>query len=273
MTDVVWSAMPSDTDEDLVSVWNPAGNELFVAGTRTIRHWDGMEWTSFATPAQINEIWGSDRNNVFAVGDAGVALRWTLDGWAPWAPALPQDLTSVWGSDQNDVFVTGRNGFVWHWDGSQFSRVGGAPNRLWRVRGDGAGDVFVAGDGTLLHEIGPLREPMTYPGPPWEPLALPDQIDIWALSVAAGQIYILGRTFEVFRLDRVTVSCTAHENNCKDGWDNDCDGLTDAADREDCKGKVVEQCANLVDDDNDGTIDCLDKDCSWFPSCHPSSSR
>jgi hypothetical protein len=61
---------------------------------------------------------------------------------------------------------------------------------------------------------------------------------------------------------------------CKDGLDNDCDGLADKADQ-DCggggdiggaegKGKT---CADTVDNDDDGLIDCDDPDCAKNKSC------
>jgi hypothetical protein len=77
-------------------------------------------------------------------------------------------------------------------------------------------------------------------------------------------VYVAGS-----RLDLVGVNCQSPETNCNDGWDNDCDGLADAADP-DCAGKVGEQCANLVDDDGDGLVDCADPDCANFSRCrHP----
>ena len=76
------------------------------------------------------------------------------------------------------------------------------------------------------------------------------------MSGVAGEVH----------LDRPSVTCVGPERDCNDGWDNDCDGLPDAA-NPDCAGKVSEQCADLVDDDADGKIDCADPDCVDFPSC------
>jgi len=49
---------------------------------------------------------------------------------------------------------------------------------------------------------------------------------------------------------------------CTDGLDNDCDGLTDAADP-DCQAPPVEQaCFDGLDNDHDGLVDCADPDCA-----------
>jgi hypothetical protein len=55
---------------------------------------------------------------------------------------------------------------------------------------------------------------------------------------------------------------------CTDGLDNDCDGLTDAADP-DCAEPVVEICDNNVDDNGNGLTDCQDPECDQvsFGAC------
>ena len=50
---------------------------------------------------------------------------------------------------------------------------------------------------------------------------------------------------------------------CSDGLDNDCDGLTDAADP-DCEEPLVEICDNGIDDTGNGLVDCADPECDGF---------
>ena len=61
-------------------------------------------------------------------------------------------------------------------------------------------------------------------------------------------------------------SGTTGERDCSDGVDNDEDGAVDCDDR-DCRGecrgsdRAIEDCANGTDDDGDGLADCLDPEC------------
>jgi hypothetical protein len=62
------------------------------------------------------------------------------------------------------------------------------------------------------------------------------------------------------------------ETSCADGLDNDGDGSVDCADP-DCQGSpgclLSEDCTNYVDDDRDGLVDCSDPDCLDSPDCAP----
>jgi len=51
--------------------------------------------------------------------------------------------------------------------------------------------------------------------------------------------------------------------SCSDGQDNDCDGLTDAADP-DCDEELAEICDNGIDDTGNGLADCADPECDGF---------
>lgn len=57
------------------------------------------------------------------------------------------------------------------------------------------------------------------------------------------------------------------ERYCKNGVDDDCDGLTDCADP-DCQGRGPElACTDGRDDDCDGATDCADSDCAGTCPC------
>jgi hypothetical protein len=57
------------------------------------------------------------------------------------------------------------------------------------------------------------------------------------------------------------VELPTSEENCNDGYDNDCDGLVDMDD-DDCAEPVETSCDDNVDNDGDGYIDCQDSDCA-----------
>ena len=64
----------------------------------------------------------------------------------------------------------------------------------------------------------------------------------------------------------------APTENCANGVDDDGDGLIDCEDADcdldpACIAPPVENCTNGTDDDGDGLADCLDSDCANDPSC------
>jgi hypothetical protein len=235
----VWSQTTLvNGEQDFLSVWGSGPADVYAVGPnnigdQTVVHWDGQSW-----------------NSVFSTGFPGTSLY------------------CAWGSGPNDVYAVGAMGTIVHWDGKTWrSMISGTAEDLISVSGSGPGDVFVASQRLLLH----LREGV------WETVALPSDAVVGGnqfagatpkpggLSVSGKRLFVVGGTNET-HLDRDSITCKGPERDCTDGWDNDCDGLVDGSDP-DCKGKVAEQCANLVDDDGDGKVDCADPDCATFPSC------
>jgi hypothetical protein len=84
-------------------VWANAHDDVFVVATDgRILHFDGTAWTGMVSPtsAQLLDVWGASRSEVYAVGDAGI-LRY--DGTA-WAIISRTAATRVWGTAA-DLFV------------------------------------------------------------------------------------------------------------------------------------------------------------------------
>jgi hypothetical protein len=253
-----WSVKLPGIEESLNSVWGSGGDDVFTVGTGgAIAHWDGSDWTSMdaGTGAWLTSVWGSGPEDVFVVGEAGTILHWDGKAWTPMESGTTEWLFCVWGTGRNNAFAVGRSGTILRWDGTGWNRMrSGTTADLGLIRGGGAGDIFAAGGDVLLY----LRAGA------WEPIAHPADNPIQEVSVDGGRVLLFGAGMT--RLDRASVTCLAPEQDCLDGWDNDCDGAADGADR-DCAGKVAEQCANAVDDDGDGKVDCGDPDCANFPSC------
>jgi hypothetical protein len=270
---VDWQAFgPEHYDVNLTHIWGSGPNDAYAVGDIDFYHWDGTTWNG--TGPQITSpcgggtapaydpnralvtkgVWGSGPNDVFIVGTIGSILHWDGTCWGWMDSGTTLDLLDVWGSAANDVYAVGKAGTILHFDGTRWSMLrSGITKDLLGVRGSGPSDVFAAAADTLFH----LRNGA------WEPIALPALIS--AIWVTPTRVFLAGAQ-QILRLERDTVTCTGPEQFCGDGWDNDCDGLIDGDDP-DCKGKVTEQCANLVDDDGDGLVDCADPDCASFPSC------
>jgi hypothetical protein len=277
----------------LSGVWGSSSTNIYVVGSAEQRgatfRWDGTSWTEVenvwvpsstmqppgAPPPPPTDphgpplvgVWGSGPNDLYVASTGGVS-HWDGHAWTISGVAAGIGFTGVWGSGPNDVYTVDLSGQVAHWDGAGWRTMVWNYKPLRAVGGTGPGDVWVAGDDVLYHSSGPAPSvrgmtPIVFN---WEPIALHVSGSIHGLWVTPSRVVMVGTMGEL-HLDRGSVTCVSPEQGCNDGWDNDCDGLTDMADP-DCAGQVSEQCADLVDNDGDGKIDCEDRDCATFPGCN-----
>jgi len=72
------------------------------------RHWDGYSWSQVASPTSgdLNAVWGSSADDVWAVGVD--ILHWRGSSWVK----VPEPngfrlCTDIWGSSGNDVWQVG----------------------------------------------------------------------------------------------------------------------------------------------------------------------
>jgi hypothetical protein len=256
-----WSPMTSDTSFALTAVWGSGPQDVFAIDSRgLVLHSDGGAWTPISQPSllRVESAWGSGPDDIYATDSlAAVSVHhWDGVAWAEAAPG-PGLWKGVWGSSRSDVYVVGVGDAIAHWDGTSWRPMTVGRRDLRVVAGSGAGDVFAAGEGVdaLLH----LRAGT------WEPIALPSGSSAYGLGVTPRQVFT-GTSFGALRLDRRSISCVGPERNCRNGWDDDCDGRGDETDP-DCRGEIAEVCANAADDDGDGQADCADPDCAEFLPC------
>ncbi len=105
----------------------------------------------------------------------------------------------------------------------------------------------------------------------WNPPPQPEQMDWFAF--AGTPYYILIDGWQGAQSSfTLTVTCTPlNEQDCADGLDDDNDGQIDCADI-DCLGSAAcpeTVCTDGVDNDADGFIDCADVDCFGTLTCIP----
>ena len=105
----------------------------------------------------------------------------------------------------------------------------------------------------------------------WNPPPQPESMDWYAFAGTPYYILIDGWQGAVSNFT-MTVTCTSSsESDCADGIDNDLDGDLDCADI-DCLGDSdcpELACGDGIDNDADGFIDCNDVDCFGTPTCLP----
>jgi hypothetical protein len=157
-------------------VWAVGGN----ASTTTARlgrtfHTSGSTdgkspvWTEYDSQSfnELNAVWGSSANDVWAVGNAGVVRRWTGASpkrWQVVAAPTDHDLAGVWGSGPNDIWVVGDHGTILHFDGTTWTEPvaafpAGLSPHLRGVWGSGPNDVWIVGDSMVLHFTGKVGQP------------------------------------------------------------------------------------------------------------------
>lgn len=134
--------------------------EVFAVGAGgMILRWGGASFTSMPCPsrAMLHGIWGASRNDLWAVGSQGTLLHFDGSGWRSIPSGTQQTLLAVWGAAKNDVYAVGTGGLVLHYDGVSWAAVdvGAGPllasTALSGLCSRGAGELFVVGDGLILH--------------------------------------------------------------------------------------------------------------------------
>ena len=80
----------------------------------TILRWNGTAWTSRPVPGSwLTGVWGSDANNVWAVG-RGEILKWNGAVWEAQASGTWNPLNAVWGASASNLWVVGTLGTILH---------------------------------------------------------------------------------------------------------------------------------------------------------------
>jgi hypothetical protein len=171
----------------------------------------------------------------------------------------------VTGLSDTAVYAVGAGGTILRYDGTSWSQVwAGTFENLSTVVNSGKQVFAVGSNGTILVVTGATPAVPVFTVPAGETVRA-----IASIASDATLLYFLFQNAGVYfvRLDRPGSRCAGPEINCRNGWDDDCDGLVDGADP-DCAGDATpEQCANDHDDDFDGAIDCSDPDCAANTMC------
>lgn len=209
-----WALVPQVQWRTLHDVWGSSASNVWAVGEKgEMVRWDGAAWTlhrfdgtavtpqplgNFDTPAQaytLRGVWGSSANNVFAVGDGGVVLRYDGAAWTRMATGTTAQLNRVWGSSATNVYAATSTGRLLRYNGTAWSLVAGvqAPGALWSVWGSSASDVYAVGDGGIVFR---------YNGTSWQRVRLPTRevlYGVWGTS--AANVYTGGGSGALYRFN------------------------------------------------------------------------
>ncbi len=162
---------------------------------------DGFCWESpTPTGVSMNDVWGADEGDVWAVGFGGALRHFDGTDWSFQAPPTRETLHAVHGTSAADVWAVGEKGTVLHFDGNGWSAVSiGTTERLRGVYALPTGQVWVTGDSGATHH---------YDGATWTHVALPfpgasygavqafADDDVW-LAAAGAALHWDGATWSV----------------------------------------------------------------------------
>jgi hypothetical protein len=108
-------SLPAGTD--LFGIWIGPAGEVWAVGEsgyvgRRSSDAEGGSWC-WCVPGPaltLRAVWGAHSTAVWAVGDAGTAMRWDGVAWQIIGGLGSSDLHDVWGSSSDDVWIVGSEG-------------------------------------------------------------------------------------------------------------------------------------------------------------------
>jgi hypothetical protein len=151
----VWSSGPTDTWVVGNQGTQPAPG-MFISSPFAF-HWDGCAWTRAPLPGTqasgLNDVWGAAPNDVWAVGDGGLAFHFDGTSWTQTSLGTTANLVAVSGTGGHDVWVVGQSG-AFHFNGATWTNTlpGGVGGDVWAVAPN---DVWATNDSSnVMHWAG-----------------------------------------------------------------------------------------------------------------------
>jgi hypothetical protein len=169
-----------------------------------ILHWDGMSWTTVSpTPAteQLDAIWGSAADDVWAVGFGGRAVHWDGMNWTSFS-AGNQRLTSIFGFSATDIWAVGNSGTIEHFNGAWSAVTSPSPNwvDILSIWGAVPTDIWAVG---ISNNNKPSNR-LHWDGMNWTSVDVPDPLstvaglsrtDVWAFGYSGIREHWDGMTW------------------------------------------------------------------------------
>lgn len=119
-----------------------------------IRHFDGLAWSTVASPTtqRLNRVVALSPSDAWAVG-AAVTAHWNGTAWAAVSqPIASATFTDLWAASASDLWAAGPSGSIIRWNGSTWGQVTPpVSNTAGVVWGSNSTDVwFPTLSGTIL---------------------------------------------------------------------------------------------------------------------------
>lgn len=161
-----WSSVADRLDRVPLCAWGSGANDAFIGGGglasgkgTLLLHWNGVALDEVAT-GEADTIWwmhGLAADDVEAVGEHGLVLRYDGTSWTRRAAPTTATLYGVWRSEDGEEWLVGgdlgagEKDVIVH-DGAKLAPPKAYGGALFKVWGASASDVHIVGkDGVLLH--------------------------------------------------------------------------------------------------------------------------
>jgi hypothetical protein len=188
----VTTSPPIPTDLDLQSIWGASGDDFYVissdAGDRNVLHVTARTQLGYeAMPSYgLKAVWGTARDNVYAVGLGGTIRRFDGASWQEVSTGtLP--LVKVHGDGEARAFAIGPSGAYARLDGAAWATgtisTAAALTNVWV----GEGQALITGEARTLLRLADTS---------WEPVMIdatvPIGLDLFAAWGGDGRFYAVG---------------------------------------------------------------------------------
>lgn len=185
---------------DLNAVGGTSPTDVYLVGDNaTILHGSGTSWNTQTNPALVNtrllSIWAIG-SVLYVTGSGNTILRNSGSGWVTEPlSAGTTELRGIWGVSGH-LWAVGSAGTILKSTGNgQWTMdTSGTTNELRGIFGTSATDVWVVGDGVVLH----------FDGNSWSPAAdgVPAGVNLRAVGgLPAGPVWAVGNAWTVVRRD------------------------------------------------------------------------
>lgn len=98
-------------------IWGSSKDNIWAVGAAgTVVHWDSQRWEQVDVGTR-SELWGvftTGPKDTWIVGDDGALLHLDQDGWRDQGLGLEVTLSGVWGTPEGHLFVVGEEGLILH---------------------------------------------------------------------------------------------------------------------------------------------------------------
>lgn len=197
-----WSVAKDGLDRIPLCVWGAGAGDVWIGGGglgtgagQLLLRADVSGALREIPTGRAESLWwihGAAANDVWLVGEQGLAMHWDGSAFDPRPTPTTATLYGVWASAANDAWAVGGTAggggptdVLLHWDGAKWSAVdppAKPKSAFFKVWGASAKDVHVVGDGVAMH----------FDGAAWKEAPLPTKTFFLTVHGGASGVYAIG---------------------------------------------------------------------------------